>query len=205
VKTHSFLSALVLALALIVGCSDAGGGDQDPSAVYEKLVQAAAKKDYGYLYDRLDAKMRENVDNLIKLSFQTKDSMAPAERAFWDSVGRKSPRDAFISIMASDPTMTANLSSDYKVLAADTMVVLTIQRTGRAPELRYFQVERGELRVSDPPAPPMSEMPIQDPGVFDAPGGTPQGAPPNGSGAPNDAVHGGTGGDAPPGGTDTGR
>jgi hypothetical protein len=196
VKTYPAFSALALLVMLLVGCS--GGSTEDPSKVYDELVKAAGKKDYGVLYDRLDTKMRQNVNNLIDLSFKTRDSMAPQERAFWDSVGKKSPREAFVAIMSSDPQMTANLSPDYKVLSADTMVVLTIQRTGRAPELRYFQVEGNRLLVSDPPAPPMSDMPAGHPDV--GPDAMPQ-TPPHGM--PNAAPGGGTGSD--PHGDSTGR
>lgn len=177
------VSALLVASALVAlgsisACSDST--TEDPSVVYDSLVKAAARKDFGVLYDRLDEKMRSNVNTLISLSYRTRDSMPEPERSFWDSVGRMDPRDAFIAIMHSDPQMTASLTGDYKVISADTMVVLTIQRSGLQPELRYFQVEGGQLHVSDPPAPPMPT------------GALPQGHPPTGSAgpqAPGDAAN----------------
>lgn len=193
-KAISTLGALALLTLLAVGCSD--GASEDPAVAYATLVEAAAEKNYGYLYDALDGEMRQGFDSLIAMSYRSRATMSPEEKGFWDTVGTRPAREAFMAIMARDPMYTASLTGAYKVLRADTVVVLAIERNGTG-ELRYFTPEGGRLKVTSAPIAPQTEMPAGHPGMGDPHGGS--------MGVPDDSIHGGSGAATPPPGADTGR
>ncbi|HVK38853.1 MAG TPA: hypothetical protein VNA88_10000 [Candidatus Kapabacteria bacterium] len=197
-KAISMLGALALATFIATGCSDSS--TEDPVEAYKSLVEAASKKDYGYLYDALDRDMRLGFDSLIAMSYRSRASMTPDERGFWDTVGTRPARDAFIAVMGRDPMYTASLAGGYTVVKADTLVVLSIERNGTG-ELRYFTPEGGKLKVTSAPLAPQSEMPPGHPGTGDQGMGDPHGG---GMPAPDDSVHSGVTPQPPPGG-DSGR
>jgi hypothetical protein len=204
VKHSSTIFLFALAAGMFAGCGDGAGGE-DPAAAYDKLVKSAASKDYGHLYDALDGDMRRGFDTLIAMTYRSRASMAPDEKAFWDTAGKKSPREAFIDVMGRDPMYTASLTGPYRFVKADTLVVVSIERNGTS-ELRYFSPENGQLKVTSPPLPEPGSTTQLPPG-HPSPGEMPQ--TPGGSGPgipepPNGPNPEGSG-DPPPGGTDTGR
>ena len=180
-KKHLFAGTLLLALTA-VGCSESAS--EDPSEAYARLVKAAGERDYGYLYDALDGDMRRGFDSLIALTYRSRATLGPEEKAFWDTVGTRPSRDAFMAVMGRDPLFyTASLQGPYQFIRADTLVVLTIDKGGKE-ELRYFSPEGGRLRVTSPP---ITESPALPPGHPDTGGNAPQSDSANagsGSGSP---------------------
>jgi hypothetical protein len=187
VKAISILCALAL-LTIIAGLAAgfSGGSTEDPTEAYASLVKAASEKNYGFLYDALDRDMQLAFDSLMAMSYRSRQTMDPVEKAFWDSVGTRPSREAFIAVMGRDPMATQGLAGSYNVVKVDTLVVLSIERNG-VGELRYFSPEGGKLKVTSAPMAPESEggqMPPEPPGMGDPHGGamTP----------PDDSIHGGS-------------
>jgi hypothetical protein len=131
--------------------------------------------------------------------------MGPEQLALWQNVQGLKGREAYAKLIALNPdTVTAGLSKEYQVLKVDTVVVMTVQHTDKAPNIVYMRWENGGYHITEAPRVPIelsADQPPQGggaPGSM-APGGAPQGA------APQGAPQGGRspGGNVPGGGTPT--
>ncbi len=184
------LFAALLAGAFLVSCGEKG---PDAKEAYAGLVSAAQKGDGGKMYDYLDSGFRSQVDQMMDLQMRNKDRMPPEERAKIEQMNGLKGREAFSKMVTlNKEAMTSRFQGDYKILKADTIVVLTVQHQNQPADIMFMRNEGGTWRVTAPPSPPQPQMPPQHPPVQTpegAPNGMPQGGAPNG--APNVAPQGG--------------
>jgi hypothetical protein len=186
---NAILSTCILALLVLAACSDGTPGNSgvqgsspaqwtDPQRAYADLVDAAHAADGAAMYEALDHNHQTGMDAVLQSKVAELDQMPESQRQQWEPIKGLEGKEAFAKWFSmNSETMTEPFKGDYTVLKVDTLVVLTVQHTGRPADLMYMRWENGAWRVTSPPLAPQSAMPQGHPDVGTSPQQLPEGHP----------------------------